>query len=137
MAAITDKCDFETQSLTVFDGGNGGIEFPSVESKQPVRIGPMTTPFMLHVLTDNPDLPCPTLDIQRVVECPKGCEFSEYKWSFPCECTANYLLPAGTYDITVCKQYAYPLRVGETLGVTFLVEPVTDSFAAIYSAKSK
>lgn len=132
---MTSKCDTAQVELEVTQG-TGQFAYPAVEGTEPVRIGPVPTPFVLHVMTDNPDFDCPVLDIQRVLECPNGCEFDEYKWSFPCECTTAYLLPAGTYDINICKQEVF-LNLGDIVTVTFLVEPVTDSFAAIYSAKVK
>ena len=110
-----------------------GFEQVAVEQSEPIRIGKISTPFMLHTITDNVDVDCPKLEIRRIIECPMNCETSEYSYPMPCERTAHRLLPAGTYDIIVCHQGVYPIRAGETLNVTFLVEPVNETFAAIWS----
>ena len=90
---------------------------------------------MLHVTTNSEDIKCPLLFIERIVECPNGCDMDEFRYAFPCECGSSYLLPAGTYDITVCKQEVAPLQAGDVLEITFMVEPVNDSFAMIYLSK--
>lgn len=109
--------------------------YPYMEQSEPVRIGEVKTPFMLHVITEMGDNPCPMLLIERVVKCPNGCEIDEYKYAFPCECTSDYLLPSGIYDITVCKQGVANKKAGDTVNISFMIEPVDDSFAAIYTGK--
>lgn len=139
MGQLFNKCDTDTIALPVFNSvlnvGTYTKTYPHVEGTEPMRVGPVTTPFMLHVITNSEDIKCPLLYIERVVECPNGCAFDEFRYPFPCECGASYLLPAGTYDITVCKQEVAPLQEGDVLEITFMVEPVTDSFALIYSSK--
>lgn len=131
--ALVAKCDTGTftAEITADRYGRGEISESEV-----MRVGPIATPFMLHVSTGNPDFDCPQLDIQRVVECPNGCEFDEFSYPMPTACTAHHLLPAGTYDIKACNQSVYPLEVGSVLDINLTVEPVTDSFAAIYQRLS-
>ena len=101
----------------------------------PVRVGPVATPFMLHTATSDEGTPCVRLKVERVVECPNGCDVSEFKYPFPLGCGASHLLPAGVYDITVCKQENTSLKIGDVIDLTLMVEPVTDSFASIYLSK--
>lgn len=139
MGKLFNKCDTDTIALTVFNSvlnvGTSNRTYSHVEGDAPVRVGPVATPFMLHVTTNSEDIKCPLLFIERIVECPNGCDMDEFRYAFPCECGSSYLLPAGTYDITVCKQEVAPLQAGDVLEITFMVEPVNDSFAMIYLSK--
>lgn len=135
MKAATGKCDIATTTLPVTVGQEGEYSYPMIEGTEAMRIGPVSSAFMLHVITDNPDTDCPALNIERIVECPNGCEFEEYKWSMPTPCTAHYLLPAGTYDITVCRQDVVSMQAGDNLSVTLMVEPVDDTFVRVYTQK--
>lgn len=105
---------------------------PVVDSDTTIRVGPFQTPFFIHTDTQGFDGQL-QLCIQRVVNFPAGCGFDEFKHDIPCMCGPTYLLPAGTYDINLYKQIVYPLEVGDSLDITFMVEPVSDNFALLYS----
>lgn len=136
---ITSKCDSTVITMVVegkpIDIGSSTKLYPHIESLTPVRVGPVATPFMLHTATSDEGMPCVRLNVERVVECPSGCETSEFKYPFPLGCGASHLLPAGVYDITVCKQENTSLKIGDVIDLTLMVEPVTDSFASIYLSK--
>ena len=136
---LTSKCDSTVISMVAegrpIDIGSTTKLYSHIEEPLPVRIGPVTTPFMLHMTTSDEGMPCVRLNVERVVECPNGCDVSEFKYPFPIGCGASHLLPAGVYDITVCKQEAASLAIGDVIDVTLMVEPVTDSFASIYLSK--
>lgn len=133
-----NPCTKVDVTLEVADTGRevAGQPMTGIQSQNPSRVS-STTAFMLHVISDNPDMACPKLNIERVVTCPSNCDIREFKYPFPIGCGTQYLLPAGTYDINVCNQSAYPLQAGETVNLSFMVEPVSDSFAAIYSGARK
>lgn len=136
---LTSKCD-STVITMVAEGrpievGSSTKLYPHIEESMPVRVGPVATPFMLHTTTSDDGMPCVRIKAERVVECPSGCDVSEFKYPFPLGCGYSHLLPAGTYDITVCKQEAASLEIGDVIDLTLMVEPVTDSFAAIYLRK--
>lgn len=139
MAKMVSLCDTETVELPVVESPvatyAGAPTYPAVEQSAPVRIGPVATPFMLHLTTSSPDNACPRITVERIITCPNGCATTEHRYEIPTACAASHLLPAGLYDITVCNQEVSALAAGETLSVTFMVEPVSDSFATIYSAK--
>ena len=136
---LTSKCDSTVITMVVegkpIDIGSSTKLYPHIEELTPVRIGPVTTPFMLHTTTSDEGIPCVRLNVERVVECPNGCDVSEFKYPFPIGCGASHLLPAGVYDITVCKQESTLLKIGDVIDLTLMVEPVTDSFASIYLSK--
>lgn len=136
---ITSKCDSAVITMVVegkpIDIGSSTKLYPHIEDLTPVRVGPVATPFMLHTYTSDEGTPCVRLKVERVVECPNGCDVSEFKYQFPLGCGASHLLPAGVYDITVCKQENTSLKIGDVIDLTLMVEPVTDSFAAIYLSK--
>ena len=136
---LTSKCD-STVITMVAEGrpievGSSTKLYPHIEESMPVRVGPVATPFMLHTTTSDDGMPCVRIKAERVVECPSGCAVSEFKYPFPLGCGASHLLPAGTYDITGGKQEAASLEIGDVIDLTLMVEPVTDSFAAIYLRK--
>lgn len=136
MAALTGKCDTATVQLTASaEVGIGGVPLTYLEQETPLRVGPVSSPFMLYMDTDNVDKDCVNIKVERIVDCPSGCLFSERKLFYSYETAPHCLLPAGTYDITVCKQSAYPLEDGDTLDVNFFVEPVSDSFVNVYKQK--
>ena len=136
---ITSKCDSTVITMVVedkpIDIGSSTKLYPHIEALTPVRVGPVATPFMLHTYTSDEGTPCVRLKVERVVECPNGCDVSEFKYPFPLGCGASHLLPAGVYDITVCKQENTSLKIGDVIDLTLMVEPVTDSFASIYLSK--
>lgn len=136
---ITSKCDSTVITMVVegkpIEVGSSSKMYPHIEELTPVRVGPVATPFMLHTSTSDEGTPCVQIKVERVVECPNGCDMSEFKYPFPLGCGASHLLPAGVYDITVCKQEAASLEIGDVIDLTLMVEPVTDSFASIYLSK--
>ena len=136
---LTSKCDSVSITMVAegrpVEVGSSTTLYPHIEESNPVRIGPVAMPFMLHTSTSDEGTPCVKLNVERVVECPSGCETSEFKYPFPLGCGASHLLPAGVYDITVCKQEATSLKIGDVIDLTLMVEPVTDSFASIYLSK--
>lgn len=136
---ITSKCDSTVITMVVegkpIDIGSSTKLYPHIEALTPVRVGPVATPFMLHTYTSDEGTPCVQIKVERVVECPNGCDVSEFKYPFPLGCGASHLLPAGVYDITVCKQENTSLKIGDVIDLTLMVEPVTDSFASIYLSK--
>nr|DAS54253.1 MAG TPA: hypothetical protein [Caudoviricetes sp.] len=136
---ITSKCDSTVIPMVVegkpIEVGSSSKMYPHIEELTPVRVGPVATPFMLHTTTSDEGTPCVQIKVDRVVECPNGCDMSEFKYPFPLGCGASHLLPAGVYDITVCKQEAASLEIGDVIDLTLMVEPVTDSFASIYLSK--
>lgn len=136
---ITSKCDSTVITMAVegkpIEVGSSSKLYPHIEELTPVRVGPVATPFMLHTTTSDEGTPCVQIKVERVVECPNGCDVSEFKYPFPLGCGASHLLPAGVYDITVCKQEAASLEIGDVIDLTLMVEPVTDSFASIYLSK--
>lgn len=136
---ITSKCDSTVITMVVegksIDIGSSTKLYPHIEALTPVRVGPVATPFMLHTYTSDEGTPCIQIKVERVVECPNGCDVSEFKYPFPLGCGASHLLPAGVYDITVCKQENTSLKIGDVIDLTLMVEPVTDSFASIYLSK--
>lgn len=136
---ITSKCDSTVITMVVegkpIEVGSSSKMYPHIEELTPVRVGPVATPFMLHTTTSDDGTPCVQIKVERVVECPNGCDMSEFKYPFPLGCGASHLLPAGVYDITVCKQEAASLEIGDVIYLTLMVEPVTDSFASIYLSK--
>ena len=136
---ITSKCDSTVIAMVVegkpIEVGSSSKMYPHIEELTPVRVGPVATPFMLHTSTSDEGTPCVQIKVERVVECPNGCDMSEFKYPFPLGCGASHLLPAGVYDITVCKQEAASLEIGDVIDLTLMVEPVTDSFASIYLSK--
>lgn len=136
---ITSKCDSTVITMAVegkpIDIGSSTKLYPHIEALTPVRVGPVATPFMLHTATSDEGTPCVQIKVERVVECPNGCDVSEFKYPFPLGCGASHLLPAGVYDITVCKQENTSLKIGDVIDLTLMVEPVTDSFASIYLSK--
>ena len=136
---ITSKCDSTVITMVVegkpIDIGSSTKLYPHIEELTPVRVGPVATPFMLHTYTSDEGTPCVQIKVERVVECPNGCDASEFKYPFPLGCGASHLLPAGVYDITVCKQENTSLKIGDVIDLNLMVEPVTDSFAAIYLSK--
>lgn len=141
MKRLVGNCDRTATVLPVVEliaeFGNMTAPYAGIEESKPIRVGPVATPFMLHIKTDNPTLRCPKLYIERVVTCPDNCGYDEIKYPFPCECGNAYLLPAGTYDITVCKQEVAPMEAGESLEVSFIVETVSEVFAMVYGNKLK
>lgn len=136
---ITSKCDSTVIPMVVegkpIEVGSSSKLYPHIEELTPVRVGPVATPFMLHTTTSDDGTPCVQIKVERVVECPNGCDMSEFKYPFPLGCGASHLLPAGVYDITVCKQETASLEIGDVIDLTLMVEPVTDSFASIYLSK--
>lgn len=136
---ITSKCDSTVITMVVegkpIEVGSSSKMYPHIEELTPVRVGPVATPFMLHTSTSDEGTPCVQIKVDRVVECPNGCDMSEFKYPFPLGCGDSHLLPAGVYDITVCKQEAASLEIGDVIDLTLMVEPVTDSFASIYLSK--
>lgn len=136
---ITSKCDSTVITMAVegkpIDIGSSTKLYPHIEALTPVRVGPVATPFMLHTYTSDEGTPCVQIKVERVVECPNGCDVSEFKYPFPLGCGASHLLPAGVYDITVCEQENTSLKIGDVIDLTLMVEPVTDSFASIYLSK--
>lgn len=138
---MSGHCDTTALELEVFDAilfSGSDTTLPAIESMEPLRIGPVVTPFVLHTIVDDPLLDCLTLDIRRVVSCAGGnCGFNEYTYALPCEDTGHALLPAGMYDIYVCKQSVIGYTAGDIITLDFLIEAVTDSFAAIYGQKGK
>lgn len=136
---ITSKCDSTVITMVVegkpIEVGSSSKMYPHIEELTPVRVGPVATPFMLHTTTSDDGTPCVQIKVERVVECPNGCDMSEFKYPFPLGCGASHLLPAGVYDITVCKQEAASLEIGDVIDLTLMVEPVTDRFASIYLSK--
>lgn len=136
---ITSKCDSTVITMVVegkpIEVGSSSKLYPHIEELTPVRVGPVATPFMLHTTTSDDGTPCVQIKVERVVECPNGCDMREFKYPFPLGCGASHLLPAGVYDITVCKQEVASLEIGDVIDLTLMVEPVTDSFASIYLSK--
>lgn len=136
---ITSKCDSIVITMVAegrtIEVGSSSKMYPHIEERTPVRVGPVATPFMLHTTTSDEGTPCVQLKVERVVECSNGCDVSEFKYPFPLGCGASHLLPAGVYDITVCKQENTSLKIGDVIDLTLMVEPVTDSFASIYLSK--
>ena len=128
----TFEMDIPIQDIINVVYGETTETVAGIDEQLPIRVGPFKAPTVVHVVGQHPDNECPQVNIQRVVTCPKDCDVVEFKYDFPCVCEANKLLPAGTYDITVCKQELSNVAAGDTFTIKFLIEPVDDSFANIY-----
>lgn len=137
MANLNSKNTTVTLTSEVFSDvvAVGGTSYPRshIEITDAVRVESANTPFMLHTVVSGVGNDCLAVSVVRVVEQPKGCGFSEFKYAMPCVCTSSRLLPAGIYDITIEKQIVSDVQVGDKMDVTFVFEPVSDSFANIYS----
>lgn len=97
----------------------------------PMRLPKFAHPTMVHI-RHNGCTPCLLTKIERVVECPAGCERDEYKWEICTRHTAHILLPPGLYDITICKQLICGLEDGDLFEGSILLEPVDEIFVHTY-----
>lgn len=139
ISELCDQLDFEVSVIK--DKIAGGIEVHKcaehlnlgnfLDESGPHRIGPVSGPFILHVLTDNP---CESIavEVYRILECFNGCGGAEISTRIPVGCCGRYyVLPAGTYDIIIPKQDAITREEGEVVGISLVVEPVSEATATI------
>lgn len=91
----------------------------------------LTAPHVLHV-EQGTDARCIKVRVERVVQCMAGCDLDETSYCWPLGCPIA-LLPAGTYDIYIPAQSAYPLENGTEVETTVWFEPVGDDFVQILS----
>lgn len=110
---------------------NLGITGGYIPEIGPVRLPRLPQPTMVHVFANTPEA-CVEFQVCRVVECPSGCDFHEFKYEFCTGSSPHVLLPAGLYEITICSQMVNSLEEGDTFEATVLLEPVGNDFAHIF-----
>ena len=97
----------------------------------PIRLPEFADPTMVHIW-HNGCVSNLKVRVDRIVECPAGCEMNEYKYEICKRDTPHFLLPAGLYEITICSQMICELEEGDTFEGSVLLETVGKDFAQIF-----
>lgn len=97
----------------------------------PIRLPRFSGPTMVHII-HNAGVDCLEFTVDRIVECPAGCDFQEFKYEICTRSSPHVLLPAGLHEITICSQMVNELEAGDVFEGIILLEPVGSDFAEIF-----
>lgn len=126
---------FEAQATTDDPNGvpqpPGAPPFASLPETGPIRLPRLSSPTVVHLMTNGD--PCRILRVcvERIVECPGNCETREFKYPLCVFADNSFLLPSGLYDLTLPAQPVMGLTAGAVITGSFLLEPVTSEFVNV------